>query len=122
MTEQATSTQPNISESYEMTRFNALRHGILSRHTVLPWEDAEQYEALVVALVAEHSPQGPTQEHLVEEVAGILWRKRRLRLAEAAVFRRRLAKAPDKQTIQAALVHLETEKRATDRISGLESK
>ena len=34
------------------------------------------------ALVAEHAPQGPTEEHLVEEVAGILWRKRRLRLSK----------------------------------------
>ena len=47
----------------EITRFNALRHGVLSRHTVLPWEDADEYHALVAALVAEHAPQGPTEEH-----------------------------------------------------------
>jgi hypothetical protein len=46
----------------------------------LPWEDAGEYHALVAALVAEHAPQGPTEGHLVEELAGILWRKRRLRL------------------------------------------
>jgi hypothetical protein len=55
-----------------------------SRYAVLPWENAAEYHALVAALVAEHAPQGPTEEHLVEELAGILWRKRRLRLAEAA--------------------------------------
>jgi hypothetical protein len=65
----------------DITRFNALRHGVLSRYTVLPWEDAAEYRAVVEALVAEHVPQGPTEEHLVEELAGILWRKRRLRLA-----------------------------------------
>ena len=63
---------------------------MLSRYTVLPWEDADEYHALVAALVAEHAPQGPTEEHLVEELAGILWRKRRLRLAEAAAHRRGL--------------------------------
>ena len=63
---------------------------MLSRYTVLPWEDADEYRALVAALVAEHAPQGPTEEHLVEELAGILWRKRRLRLAEAAAHRRGL--------------------------------
>src|SRR5271166_4292821 len=57
----------------EITRFNALRHGVLSRYTVLPWEDAAEYRDLVAALVAEHAPQGPTEEHLVEELAGILW-------------------------------------------------
>ena len=39
----------------EITRFNALRHGVLSRYTVLPWEDADEYHALVAALVAEHA-------------------------------------------------------------------
>ena len=68
----------------ELTQFNALRHGVLSRYTVLPWENADEYRTLLAALVAEHSPLGPTEEHLVEELAGILWRKRRLRLAENA--------------------------------------
>jgi hypothetical protein len=63
---------------------------VLSRYTVLAWEDADEYRALVVALVAEHSPQGPTEEHLVEELAGIPWRKRRLRRAEAAAHHRGL--------------------------------
>ena len=78
-------TVPN--PSYETTRFNALRHGVLSRHTVLPWEDRSEYQALLDALVAEHAPEGPTEEHLVEELAGVIWRKRRLRMAEAAVYR-----------------------------------
>ncbi len=26
----------------EVTRSNALRHGVLSRYTVLPWEDADE--------------------------------------------------------------------------------
>jgi hypothetical protein len=65
---------------YEIARFNALRHGVLSQYTVLPWEDRVEYGSLVEALVAEHNPQGPTEEHLVEELAGVIWRKRRLRL------------------------------------------
>ena len=72
----------------DITRFNALRHGVLSRYTVLPWESTDEYLAVIEALVAEHGPQGPTEEHLVEEIAGILWRKRRLHLAEAAAHRR----------------------------------
>ena len=91
-----------------LTRFNALRHGILSRYTVLPWEDEEEYAALVASLADEHAPQGPTEEHLVEELAGILWRKRRLRMAEGAVHRRGLAKALDSHrgVAGAAVVHL----------------
>lgn len=97
----------------EITRFNALRHGVLSRYTVLPWESADEYRALVSALAAEHMPQGPTEEHLVEELAGILWRKRRLRLAEAAAHRRGLngTLASYRETVKVALVHLD----ATDQ-------
>lgn len=88
-----TESKPNLPAETgrtEITRFNALRHGVLSRYTILPWEDADEYQAIVTALLAEHAPQGPTEEHLVEEIAGILWRKRRLRLAEAAAHRRGL--------------------------------
>jgi hypothetical protein len=93
----------------ELTRFNALRHGVLSRYTVLPWESADEYQTIVAALVGEHAPQGPTEEHLVEELAGIMWRKRRLRLAEAAAHRWGLdgTLAPDCETVKIALVHLD---------------
>jgi hypothetical protein len=40
--------------------------------------------------VAERAPEGPTEQHLVEELAGIIWRKRRLRMAEAALYRDKL--------------------------------
>jgi hypothetical protein len=93
----------------EFTRFNALRHGVLSRYTVLPWEDADVYRALLEGHVAEHAPQGPTEEHLVEEMAGIVWRKRRVRLAEAAAYRRGLDDALTSQTLTAALVHIDVE-------------
>jgi hypothetical protein len=100
----------------EITRFNALRHGVLSRYTVLPWESADEYAILVAALVAEHTPQGPTEEHLVEELAGILWRKRRLRLAEAAAHRRGLEDTFDsyRKTAKAALAHVETADESSD--------
>jgi hypothetical protein len=92
----------------EITRFNALKHGVLSRYTVLPWEDPDEYQAMVAALVVEHVPQGPTEEHLVEELAGILWRKRRLRQAEAAAHRRGLEDAlePYRKTAKTALAHI----------------
>jgi hypothetical protein len=62
---------------------------MLPRCAVLPWENAAEYGALVEALFAEHALQGPTDEHLVEELAGILWRKHRMRMAEAAAHRGR---------------------------------
>jgi hypothetical protein len=50
--------------SYEAVRFNALTHGILSRYTVLAHEDADEYRALLAALVEEHQAAGATEAHL----------------------------------------------------------
>jgi hypothetical protein len=94
--------------NYDVARFNALRHGVLSQHAVLPWENREEYRTLVEALVAEHKPQGPTEEHLVEELAGVIWRKRRLRLGENAAHHRALRRAsdPHQHTAGAALINV----------------
>jgi hypothetical protein len=103
---------PAGAEGYERSRLNAVRHGILSRHLVLPWEDRGEYDDLLESLVAEHAPSGPTEHHLVEELAGIVWRKQRVALAEAAACRSGLHKALDdawsrSRVVSRALVHLE---------------
>jgi hypothetical protein len=48
--------------------------------TPLPSYDLDHRCVRSLPLVAEHVPQGPTEDHLVEEIAGILWRKRCLSL------------------------------------------
>lgn len=77
-------TMPAPNGNYEAVRFNAMRHGVLSRHTVLPHEEADEYQTLLSALATEHQPSGATEAHLVEELAGIIWRKRRVLQAEGA--------------------------------------
>jgi hypothetical protein len=86
-----------------------VRHAVLSVHTVLPWEDETEYAALLGALVEEHAPRGPTEDHLIEEIAGVIWRKRRIRFAEAASYRRGLEKTanPLSGTLDTALVQVE---------------
>jgi hypothetical protein len=70
--------------NYEPMRFNALKHGILSRLAVLAHEDHAEFDDLLAALVDEHRPAGMTERHLIEELATIIWRKRRVLLAEGA--------------------------------------
>ncbi len=73
-------------EAPEVATVNATHHGILSRHMVLNWEDAAEYEALRETLIADYQPSGLTELHLVEELTSTMWRYRRLRLAEAAAY------------------------------------
>jgi hypothetical protein len=70
--------------NYEAVRFNALKHGILSQLAVLAHEDQSEFSDLLAALLDEHRPAGMTERHLIEELATIIWRKRRVLLAEGA--------------------------------------
>ncbi len=47
-----TQTLPAETGGTDITRFSALHHGVLSRYTVLPWESADEYRAVVEALVS----------------------------------------------------------------------
>lgn len=70
--------------NYEPVRFNAMKHGILSKLAVLAHEDHAEFADLLAALIEEHRPGGMTERHLIEELATIIWRKRRVLLAEGA--------------------------------------
>ena len=70
--------------NYEPVRLNALKHGILSKLAVLAHEDKAEFDSLLAALLDEHRPGGMTERHLIEELAIIIWRKRRVLLAEGA--------------------------------------
>ncbi|CAN5231220.1 hypothetical protein BH11PSE11_BH11PSE11_16370 [soil metagenome] len=84
---------PATASNYEAVRFNAIQHGILSRYTVLAHENADEYRVLLSALLEEHQPAGATEAHLVEELAGIIWRKRRVLQAEGATINQGLKSA-----------------------------
>jgi hypothetical protein len=86
----ASDTEVPLTVGYEAVRFNAMKHGILSRLAVLAHEDAGEFADLLAALVEEHQPAGITEQHLIEELAAIIWRKRRVLLAEGASINREL--------------------------------
>jgi hypothetical protein len=87
----------------------ALAQAIASNYPLLSWESSAEYQGLLTGLLAEHSPQGPTEQRLVEELAGIWWRKGRLRLAEAAAHRRELSRTliSRRSVVGAALAHVD---------------
>jgi hypothetical protein len=76
-------------KGYEVTRFNALKHGVLSHDTVLPWENESEYCTLLDGVASEHRPQGPTEEHLSSGTG-------RHHLAQAAVAVNRGVRPPSR--------------------------
>ncbi len=83
-------TETTPQKQYEAVRFNAMKHGILSKHVVLPHENKKEFLVLLNSLIEEHQPAGSTEMHLIEELAGVMWRKKRVLLAEGASINRSL--------------------------------
>ena len=78
------STGPRTSAGKASSSANAIQHGILSRHLILPGEEREDYDAVLNQLLMEQKPVGTLEMSLVERMAIALWRQRRLIAAEAA--------------------------------------
>jgi hypothetical protein len=89
----AKNNNTSISTSnYNKSKYNALKHGVLSKYTVMHWENRDEYNSLLSSLINDYSPQCITEEHLVVELAGIIWRKMRLRYAETASLQSSLSR------------------------------
>lgn len=82
-----------MEKIYQVRRLNAVKHGILSKEAVLPHESKEEFEDLLAQYEADFVPVNVTESTLVEELATIVWRKKRLLKAENAKINNGLANA-----------------------------
>lgn len=74
------STGPRTAEG------NALTHGLTARTFLLPGEDPDEYRRLRESMIAELGPEGAFEFELVELIVSVLWRMRRIPVAEAALM------------------------------------
>jgi hypothetical protein len=65
---------------------NALVHGIYAHDLVLPWENPEDFTALLKSFRAELLPEGPLQEEVVFDITRLHWIKRRAMRAAQIEF------------------------------------
>lgn len=77
------STGPTSPEGRAASSRNAITHGVLSNHFVAGHEDQELFAGLLEGLVAEFQPETAMESLLVERLAMLFWRERRLAVAEA---------------------------------------
>ena len=83
---------PENTDSYALTRYNALRHGVLVPLRGLAVGRARRNSSSSWRRwLPSMGRTGRPRSTLVEEIAGVIWRKRRLRMGEAAIHRDRLA-------------------------------
>src|SRR5579885_3476467 len=79
-------TGPKTPEGKARSSANALKHGLTSRHVVLPGENRAEFDALVARLIQEHRAATALEIEMVHHIAGCLWRLDRARKAEAEYF------------------------------------
>jgi len=78
------STGPRTPQGKKRCKYNALKHGLLSKAILLKGESRAEYESLLYGLQEDWQPQGTSETILVETLAALVWRKRRVLQAESA--------------------------------------
>ena len=71
------SSGPRSEAGREITKMNALKHGLAARELVIRDEDPAALDALRADLRAEHAPANQTEALLVEDLAICWWRLQR---------------------------------------------
>ena len=80
------STGPRTPDGKAASAANATTHGLYARHPVLRDEDPAEYEALRQRLVEHMGPEPGAEGLLVDDIADLVWRLRRLSRVEVALF------------------------------------
>jgi len=87
-------------EGKAIVKYNALKHGLLAKETVITVgdgaENPDAFGALLADLKGQLSPEGTLEEMLVEKIAVSYWRMRRAYEYEAGLIRDKLDDATDR--------------------------
>jgi hypothetical protein len=80
------STGPQTEAGKQLSRSNAVRHGLTAETVIGALEDAEDYKAFEAAVIADYDAQSAVERELVLRLASTLWRLRRATTMETGLF------------------------------------
>jgi hypothetical protein len=80
------STGPKTETGKQVSRSNAVRHGLTAETVIGLLEDAEDYKAFEAAIIADYDAQSAVERDLVLRLASVLWRLRRATTMETGLF------------------------------------
>ncbi|MGC1935224.1 MAG: hypothetical protein WA681_09405, partial [Candidatus Acidiferrales bacterium] len=79
-----TAMGPRTPQGKERSKHNATKHGIFSKVALLKNESKAEFDSLLDGLREDYEPEGTLEDVLVEKLATLFWRYRRLIVAEGA--------------------------------------
>jgi hypothetical protein len=109
------STGPRSQTGKARSRLNSRKHGLTAKTLIIVGERSDDFDQLRAELMNEHDPQSALEAELVERLAGILWRLRRVPLFEAAILTACHAEVCDRLTNWEALREVPEEEVANWR-------
>jgi hypothetical protein len=80
------STGPKSASGKALSRMNAYRHGLTAETIVIGDEDPRAFDRLRAELEKEHNPRPGIESEMVERIAVLMWRMRRIPIFEAALI------------------------------------
>src|SRR5262245_4309679 len=80
------STGPQTVAGKALSRVNAYKHGLTAKTIVIGDEDPKAFDRLRADLENEYNPRPGIERELVERLAVLLWRLRRIPTFEAALI------------------------------------
>ncbi len=96
------STGPKSELGKARTRLNAVKLGLTARDIVIGDEDPKEFETLRAELEADFESRTRIEYELVEQLAGLLWRLRRIPALEAAIARKRINEEQERLDVRDA--------------------
>jgi len=100
------STCPKTAAGKARIRYNALKHGLLTKTALLPGDDQSAFRDLSDGIIADLCPVGDMESIIVDRVINTVWRLRRSSQVETGLFVREHA-ADDEARLWAAVRTLE---------------
>lgn len=80
------STGPKTKSSKSVVSRNAIKHGLLSIETLLPWENKGDFLEMKDGLLKSLTPETDLDQILIDRLTSIIWRLRRVGRIETGIF------------------------------------
>ena len=80
------STGPRTAEGKQRSSQNALKHGLCALDPLIPGEDPEAFQEHFCEIELDLRPAGAIESNLVEQIADVSWRLKRLSRIEASLI------------------------------------
>ena len=106
---------PKTEEGKAHSCLNNSRHGLSGDFRILPWEDREQFVALLQDLKEEHQPATTTETLLVEKMAQHQWLVQRALMLQELTFHREVPFCEQEKQLALYLRYQTTHDRAFNK-------